>query len=229
MNGFGSAPRPDGVISVTKTEAAYQEIRRRIIGGELAPGSTVGQEALASDLGLSTTPVREALRRLEAGGWISLAVHREARIAPLSRTELDELYQVRLALDPLAAEMACGRIDAPRIARMRKLLEAPPSGDFELRLSMNREFHAIIYRACGNETLIEILDQLWDRADRYRRVVLGKSPGAGKASHEEHVAIVDALAAGDPALVKQLMHDHLERSLKELQPLMDEHSIAHAG
>lgn len=220
MTGTSLARDSALIGSMTKTDAAYQEIRHRILSGLLAPGSTIGQESLAADLGLSTTPVREALRRLEAAGWVSLAVHREARIAPLSHTELNELYAVRLSLDPMAAELACQAIDAERLERLDELLNEPEPPDLERRLKLNRELHRTIYTACGNQTLIDILDQLSDRSDRYRLVLLSESPVMVTTSHEEHTAIVDAIRMRKKRVVGRLMRDHLLGSLETLRPLL---------
>ena len=82
--------------SVTKTEAAYQNLRWNILTGSLAPGLGMNQETLARELGVSPTPVREALRRLESEGLVRFAAHSTVNVAPLSLRELDELYQVRL-------------------------------------------------------------------------------------------------------------------------------------
>lgn len=209
---------PGGMAGMTKTEAAYREIRERILGGELAPGSAIDQESLAAEFGLSTTPVREALRKLEADGWVSLVAHREARVTPLSLVELDELYGVRLSLDPLAAELACKVIDDAGIAELRQLLadhQTPTAA-----LSHNRILHRAIYRASGNATLVSILDQLWDRSDRYRLLLIRESPVVSVTSHEEHAAIVAAIAARDRRRVAKLMRQHLLASLETLRPMM---------
>jgi DNA-binding GntR family transcriptional regulator len=204
---------------MTKTEAAYLEIRARILSGELAPGGAIDQESLAADLGLSTTPVREALRKLESDGWVSLAAHREARIAPLSLVELEELYGVRLSLDPLAAELACRNIDDAGIAELQRLLaehHQPSSDD----LHHNRRLHRAIYVASGNATLTSILDQLWDRSDRYRLTLIQEDAVVSVTSQYEHADIVAAVAARDRRQVAKLMRQHLLASLEKLRPMM---------
>ena len=91
---------------MTKAKAVYVETRSRILKGMLAPGSAVNQEALAAELGVSITPLREALRRLEMEGLIRMEAHRTMIITPLTRQELHEMYAIRLELDPLAAGLA---------------------------------------------------------------------------------------------------------------------------
>src|SRR6266545_115587 len=90
----------------TKAEAAYEEIRQRILAGIFEPSAALNQEALAPELGVSVTPVREAVRRLEAEGLVRFEAHKTVIVAPLSRTELSELYDIRLKLDPYAAQLA---------------------------------------------------------------------------------------------------------------------------
>ena len=92
--------------TVTKAEAVYIETRSRILKGTLAPGSAVNQEALAAELGVSITPLREALRRLEMEGLIRVEAHRTMTITPLTSRELDETYAIRTQLDPFAAGLA---------------------------------------------------------------------------------------------------------------------------
>src|SRR6516164_10265580 len=97
---------PVSLQTMTKAEGVYLKTRSRILRGMLAPGSAVNQEALAADLGVSITPLREALRRLEMEGLIRLEAHRTVVIAPLTGQELDELYVIRIELDSLAAGLA---------------------------------------------------------------------------------------------------------------------------
>src|SRR4051812_45764588 len=94
---------------VSKADAVYAEVRRRILDGELAAGSSVNQEQFAAQLGVSTTPLREALRRLESEGFVRTVAHRDVVVAPLDRNELVALYEVREELDPLAASLAAKR------------------------------------------------------------------------------------------------------------------------
>src|SRR5579875_243592 len=93
----------------TKSEAAYHLVRERVMDGRLAPGTVLDQEALAREMGLSTTPVREALRRLEAEGLVSQRAHFAIRIPELSRREFSDVYAIRTLLDPEAARLACRR------------------------------------------------------------------------------------------------------------------------
>jgi DNA-binding GntR family transcriptional regulator len=204
----------------TKAEAVYQELSAHILDGRLEPGSTVNQEGLAASLGVSITPLREALRRLEAEGLVVVEAHRTLTVAPLSTAEVRELYAVRLQLDPFAAGLAAERAAAAAVDRIEVLaarpLEATPRG----RLRANREFHQAIYRSPGNATLAEILDRLWDRTDRYRMIVV-RVESEGRKVEREHREIAAAIRTRDAGRATGLMRAHVETTLR----LVEEHAV----
>lgn len=204
-------------VGVTKSEAAYQEIRRRIMDGTLVPGSVLEQETLASTLSLSTTPVREALRRLESERLVTLQAHREVRVAPMSVVELQQIYAVRLELDPMAAGLAAEAATDEHLAAVSSSFGQRSKDPIE-RLIQNRQLHRGIYGACGNQVLIQILDSLWDRSDRYRMVLL-KTDAKAAAIEGEHGAIVLAFARRDAEALRQLMTDHLQASMRSIVQL----------
>jgi DNA-binding GntR family transcriptional regulator len=216
------------VVNTTKTDAAYGELRRGILHGSIPPGAFLEQEVLAAQLQLSTTPVREALRLLEAEGLVESVAFRKVRVTLLSRRELRELYLVRQNLDPLAASLAASAATDEQIARTQQILL---TGELksEERLIMNREFHRSIYVASGNSVLIDFLDSLWDRADRYRFVLAQlppESPDAvpanPAAADKMHLAMVDALIRRDAEELSALMRDHLTGSILHLDMLSDD-------
>ena len=203
----------------TKAEAVYQELSAHILDGRMEPGSTVNQEGLAASLGVSITPLREALRRLESDGLVILEAHRTLTVAPLSLSEVSELYAVRLQLDPFAAGLAAKLASPETVERIEALaarkLEATARG----RLRANREFHQAIYRSPRNTTLAEILDRLWDRTDRYRLIVV-QVESQGRKVEREHREIAAAIRARDPEHATNLMRAHVETTLK----LVEEHA-----
>lgn len=201
----------------TKTELAYQHIRREIIEGVLGPDTVLDQEALAERLGLSTTPVREALRMLESEHLVVSRRHRNTVVTSLDYDILEETYAVRLSLDPLAASMAAVQATEPERQLMDRLADEEPADKTPLTyLTLNRTLHRSIYSASGNATLAQILDGLWDRSDRYRMVTLGHEEHIQIAAGE-HRAIVDAVLSGDGAKAAALMHDHLAESLQRIR------------
>jgi DNA-binding GntR family transcriptional regulator len=197
----------------TKTEAVYDEVASRILDGTLGPGSMVNQEALAGELGVSITPLREALRRLEAEGLVVLQAHRTLTVAPLSALEVRELYAVRLRLDPFAAAEAAVHARPETLDAIDALAARATEATTQGRLRANREFHRAIYRASGNRTLADLLDRLWDQTDRYRLLAL-QDEQHERSAEQEHHRIAAAVRARDPRLVDDLMARHVEATLR---------------
>ncbi|GHH71297.1 transcriptional regulator [Streptomyces sulfonofaciens] len=208
-------PRP----ALTKSAYAYQELRRRILAGELRQGRSISQEQLAMELGVSTTPLREALRRLDAEGLVTIDAHRDARVTELSAEEARSLYEVREQLDPLAARLAAARrteSDAAAIKAALKGLEPlSASADFE-HLLAHRAFHRSVYTASHNPLLMSLLEGLWDKADRYRQLRLQAGPDSPEDQERvrhEHNAIAEAVIAGDAKAAESAMKKHVRASL----------------
>jgi len=202
----------------TKTDAVYTELRTRILEGTIEPGSTLNQGQLASQLGVSTTPLREAIRRLESEGLVRSITHRLVEVAPLEISELAALYEVREELDAFAVRLAALlHTDQEReemVAALDLISDPNADGDGDA-LKQNRAFHATIYRASHNPVLIELLDSLWDRADRYRRAGVFLARDVNVLS--EHRAIVDAVIARRAEEAEQLMREHLRHSSKAIE------------
>lgn len=215
----------------TKAEIVYSMVRERILQCKIPPGSIINQVQLAEELRVSTTPLREALRRLNSEGLVQLGAHRDAQVAPLSSDEATHLYEVRLRLDPFAAELACTRITPQLIDRMKESLgdmEPIVEGVPEEALARHREFHSAIYIASGNNILIEMLNSLWDKTERYRRFGLTALEGSGTTrdkDFEEHFNLLNCISEGKSELAGTLMHAHVESSLARLA--LDRLSSAH--
>jgi DNA-binding GntR family transcriptional regulator len=215
---------PSRLQTRTKAEAVYIEIRARILTGTLSPGLEVNQEALSASLGVSITPLREALRRLEMEGLARLEAHRTIVIAPLTGRELDELYVIRMELDSLATGLAALQASETEIDLIGRLARQKSVDDPVAQLERNRAFHRAIYGSCGNGALIAYLDQLWDRTDRYRFILVRQELLGGSAPAADHADIADAVAARDTAQASALMRHHIERSRTSISHIMDQRS-----
>jgi DNA-binding GntR family transcriptional regulator len=205
-------------IYATKSDLAYALVRDKILTGEYGPGAVLNQATLARELGISTTPLREALRRLKSEGLVELDAHRDARVTGLSAEEARDLLEMRRALDPLAACMAAERRATSDIAAMRTAfgrLKPLPDLPSPADLVAHREFHRAIYTASHNELLIATLDGLWDKADRNRMVGLQdkRDQPARDDTEAEHRALLDAVIAGDGRLAAKVMREHIHGSL----------------
>ncbi|MEU8638130.1 GntR family transcriptional regulator [Amycolatopsis sp. NPDC048633] len=212
---MSALPRP----ALTKNAYVYEELRRRILAGELTQGQSISQEQLAAELGVSTTPLREALRRLDAEGLVNLDAHRDARVTRLNAEEARSLFEIREKLDPLAAKLAATRrTDADVSAIEAALKELEPlsaSTGFE-SLLVHRAFHRSVYTASHNPLLSSLLEGLWDKADRYRQVGLQSKPDSAEDRERvrrEHIAIAEAVISGDAREAERTMKKHVLGSL----------------
>jgi DNA-binding GntR family transcriptional regulator len=202
----------------TKSDFAYALVRNKILANEYSPGTVLNQAMLARDLGISTTPLREALRRLKSEGLVELDAHRDARVTDLSAEEARDLLEMRRALDPLAAALAAERRSTADIAAMRTAfgrLKPLPDQPEVADLVAHRDFHRAIYAASHNELLITTLDGLWDKADRYRMVALREKRDQPERDETaaEHLAMFEAVIAGDNDRAETVMRKHIRSSL----------------
>ena len=210
---------PTPPVALTKSAYAYEELRRRILTAEIQHGSVLSQAQMAHDLGVSTTPLREALRRLEAEGLVQLESHRDARVAALTAEEAGNLYVIRENLDPLAAGLAAESRNQADISAikdsLRRLVPLSDANDLAA-MTAHREFHRSIYTASHNPLLTGILEGLWDKADRYRQIGLQsqKDSRTDRARVQaEHKEIAAAVIAGDAGAARAAMHRHVVGSL----------------
>jgi DNA-binding GntR family transcriptional regulator len=202
----------------TKSDYAYARVRELILSGELAPGAVINQEALAKAIGISTTPLREALKRLQQRGLVDLGAHRDAVVTSLSAEEARDLLEVRRSLDPLAVSLAADRRTRSDIGSIRSSLaelDPLPVNPSVSMLVAHRRFHTTLYRASHNELLISTLDGCWDTADRYRRYGLQveRSEGERTQKAEEHALLAELVIAGDGEAAAEVMRRHIDTSL----------------
>jgi DNA-binding GntR family transcriptional regulator len=201
----------------TKSEFAYTRVRDLILSGELLPGAVLNQAVLARRIGISTTPLREALRRLAQQGFVELDAHRDARVTTLDAEEARDLLEVRLSLDPLAAALAAERRTEDDLAELRAALEgleSLPTDPSAAQLAAHRRFHSAVYRASHNARLVEMLDGLWDTTDRYRRhgLEVERDEAERAAKAREHTVIVQAVTDRDGATAAEVVRAHIQTS-----------------
>lgn len=207
----------------TKSDYAYGRLRQGILAGDYPPGTVLNQAQLAEAIGISTTPLREALRRLASERLVELSSHRDARVSPLTAEEARELLEMRNVLDPLAVEAAAKRRDQDDIRRIvaaLEHLEQSNAGGPGIDARAHREFHTVLYQTSHNKLLISTLDLLWDKAERYRS--LGHQATATsddemrakkQRKSEEHAELVDCVLRGESERAGEVMRQHIRRSL----------------
>jgi len=155
-------------------EAVVDGIRNMILSGELEPGDWLRQDDLAAEFGVSTMPVREALRQLQAEGLVTLHRRRGAAVATVSVSEYEEIYYIREVLETLAVRWAAENFESVDIERLESLLaEIEPAEanreDVDQRLRLVREFFFTVFEASGRGLLVRIISNLWDLSHQYRR------------------------------------------------------------
>jgi DNA-binding GntR family transcriptional regulator len=206
------------------------QLHARVLSGELPSGTRLRQEALAEEFGVSRTPVREALRKLQADGLIELQPNRGAVVRGLSPREIRDAYEVRAALEALAARLAAERVTREQLDRLNHAQEefraaldrtvARRRGGHEVGArevrrwgNANDEFHQTIHEASGNKVLAGTLAQLDRNFPRdLSRLVVSESTAMLEANVREHEAILEAIARHDAAAAYELMQRHVTRS-----------------
>lgn len=198
----------------TASQLAYDVVRRSIIQGLVEPGTRLGQNELATQLSLSTTPVREALRRLAAEGLVRIDAHRGAIVRGLDMDELAEVYELRLLLEPLAIRKAAERITDDELGEaevlLRRMDEIDDPGTWA---ETNREFHAVFARAARSPSLTRILEGLRDSAAPYVQMSIALSPDFAAAANDEHRQLLDACRRRDADGAAAVEATHLRGTL----------------
>ena len=193
------------------TEVA-DRVRMRILAQDLAPGARIDEIGLAAALGISRTPLREALKVLASEGFVSLVAGKGAYVTELSPADVDELFPVMAMLEGRCAHDAVARMTADDLDRLRALHELleqhAASGDVTAYYAVNSEFHQAIERQAGNPWLIRVTAEL----RRFLRLSRGRQltvPGRLQQSLREHRRILQALARRDASAAERLMAGHL--------------------
>jgi len=197
----------------TMAEAALERLREAIIMGELTPGTPLRLEDLAGQLGMSISPIREAVRQLEALGLAEHVPHHGAKVMRLDVEELRELFSIRLALEGMALRRAAELFEPADAESARSHLtaydEARRRGDVRAAVRAHGMFHFALYEAARSAWLLRLIRPAWDSCERYRPVLLAE--GAVADRHEElDVELLQSCAAHDPERVAKALRDHLE-------------------
>ena len=181
-------------------EKCYQEVRRALMAGRFTPGQIITLRGLASALGTSPMPVREALRRLVAERALTVGPHRSVVVPIVTRAKYAEICDVRIALEGLAAEQAALRIAEPEIERLASLCEqvtaAVDARDVRTYLAKNQELHLAVYEAAASELLLHIIETLWVQVGPTLNYLFHDLGFALRAA-STNTPIVDALRAHD--------------------------------
>jgi DNA-binding GntR family transcriptional regulator len=213
------------VENLTLWERVHAHLREEILANRLQAGTELQESALAAQLGVSRAPVREAIGRLATEGLVLVRPRRGAVVRELSKEDFLEAYQVREALEAMAARLATFRLAAEELARLEQLTSTMEThaerGEVDEFFEANAAFHAALVDASGNRRLRELYAQLVGQMNRYRRRSLALR-GSLHQSVAEHRAILAALAERDPDRAGRLVADHIRVPGQRLEALTDE-------
>lgn len=200
-------------------EVVCETLRDAVRRGILQPGERLMEIQLAEDLGVSRTPVREAIRKLEMEGYVIMMPRRGTYVADLSIRDINEVFEIRTSLESLASGLAAERINEDELEKLQRLLVEIgayiKSGDMESIVRTDTEFHDLLYQASRNTRLVGIISNLREQLTRFRTTSMS-FPGRLKATLEEHRKIVEAIAQGDEKAARKAAEHHMEKSEQTL-------------
>lgn len=200
-------------------DVVFNTLRQAIITGEFAPGERLMEISLANRLGVSRTPVREAIRKLELEGLVIMIPRKGAQVARITEKNLRDVIEIRTVLEEFAAVLACERIDQARLHDLRQahedFIRSVENGDILDIVDKDETFHDTIFRATNNDRLISIINNLREQFYRYRMEYV-KDIRQRSNLVEEHRELLDAISSRDSIKAKELMKTHLLNQQQEV-------------
>ncbi len=197
-------------------DRVYQRLKEAILTGKFAPGERLLETELADEMGVSRTPVREAVRRLEREGLVVWRPFRGAEVVGIPYDVVEQLFQVREALECLAVRLAVARVDSGTAVVLRSIVErmeaAVSMGDYVQANALHRNFHLELARASGNAPLVRVLEDIQDHIN-LSQATARSGPARFEQLTTEHLEIIRALAAGDAVRAESLVSEHIRRGL----------------
>ncbi len=210
-------PDPDDELEGRRgSNRVHVRLREAILNADLAPGLVMSQVALAEELGVSRTPLREALRLLQGEGLILAEPNRRVRVAPITADDVEELYALRVTVEVEALRLSMPELRSEHIARLQGFLAEmdhyAEARDYDGWVTPHAAFHAQLTAMAGAR-FDGLLAQLFDHAERYRRLHIVHGPGAWGSDHRE---ILAAVKGGDPDVAAPLLAQHFARTAFEV-------------
>jgi DNA-binding GntR family transcriptional regulator len=200
------------------TDHVYRAVKQRILTQEIEIGTRLRDEALAAQLGVSRTPVREALMRLHRDGLVDIVPRSGTRVRSFTDSDIDEIYDLRIVLESFAVRKATSRLTDDAIARLRELHQkaeaALEAGNSRPALEFDREMHAAIIDACGNTKLQKFMAIINDYVTLFRN--LGARTPFHRGFTYRHADIIKALERRDPEAAARALSEHIETAKREL-------------
>ncbi|XDA98283.1 GntR family transcriptional regulator [Sulfitobacter sp. LCG007] len=209
----------DAQSKTTAHQAVYEDLRGRILFGDLAPGQAVTIQGIVAELDAGMTPVREAIRRLISDGALAMLGNRRVCVPELTPSGVDQLDFMRQSLEPRLAQLAAARIGAASLKDLRELDDhldrAIARGDIPGYLTWNYRFHAAIYAAADAPILTETVDRLWLRFGPSLRVVCGRYGTLNLP--DKHADLLGALKSGDGEGAARAMAEDVHQGMRQIR------------
>jgi DNA-binding GntR family transcriptional regulator len=205
------ASRDINIDNTPLSEKIAQTIRNNIIKGIIKPGERLVEPKLSEQLGISRTPIREALRLLEMEGFIDIIPRRGAVVTTLSRKDIDDIFIIKMKLESLAAKLAVAHLEKADIDKMKELaskMEAGSAKGVTQLINWNYDFHNVFIYQCHNERLVRMLEGLQQQFKR-ATVYSFTTEGRTKKVNEEHQRLIDAFEAKDEDTVEKIVEQHV--------------------
>ena len=199
-------------------EMVYEELKMQILTGAIVPGTRMMEVELAKEIGVSRTPIREAIRKLEKEGLVTIEPRRGAYASQISTEDMVEILEVRQNMEGLAAFFAASRMTPEQMNELKTVSEsynaAVKSGNMEDMIKHDTRFHRIIVESCNNKILVQMIEQLQELVLRFRYIYYDNFRRAENMP-EEHQTILEAIENGDADAARQAADIHIDR-LKDL-------------
>ena len=200
-------------------DVVFNTLRQAILTGELKPGERLMEIHLANKLGVSRTPIREAIRKLELEGLVTMIPRRGAEVAQITEKSMNDVLEVRRALDALCVELACERITQEDTERLKLACEAfeaaVKTGDIKKIARADVELHDIIVQATGNQRLVQLINNLSEQMYRYRFEYI-KDSTQHQRLIDEHRMIYESIVKKDTEAASQAAHVHIDNQKKAI-------------
>jgi DNA-binding GntR family transcriptional regulator len=211
----GAAAKAIDAPELPTLEHAYTRLKQSILHNEHKPGSILSQVKLSRELGVSRTPLREALRRLEKEGLVESRHNRRIRIPSLSIADLEDLYALRISIESLGIRLSVSRMTAEDLRSLdqtlHRMADCQRRGDVTSWQIQHREFHRSLVKHTGSRHL-SLINELSDHAERYRLAVVRQAPRVWGDGEAEHAAIVSACKSRDAQKAAETLAKHLAKT-----------------
>lgn len=197
----------------------FHRIREDILSGKYAQNEELKENTIGIELGVSRTPVREALRQLELEGLVNIIPNKGAYVTGISEKDMHDIYVIRSYLEGLCARWACEKITNSQIEELEEVIYLSEfhmkKEHYEQIVELDNKFHELVYEASGSKILEHVLSDYHHYVQRKRKITLSRMERVSK-SNEEHMAILDAIKKRDGDLAEKLAHEHIIQTIRNI-------------